>query len=304
MLSTVFKQEKQFVTTPESAATDIAAPVRTLSRSVSPPTITAATVVKGLQVARRYAPNLIGSFVGLAIRVLFFLLIANAVTFGLGTTDGATLDGRNLFIFFQGALLLLIFQGPTLWAPINAVTTDLYNGTLEYIYSNPGSRYAYYVGTVLTDVVISSVVFVPFYLFLVYVARATLFNTLMILAVCGATLVALTAMGIMIALLALLWRQVSSLAQILGLLFEFLGGAYLPVNTFPPALQFFAYLLPYTWGYDLIRYYSFDGQWATLQPVWVEWMVLILYAFLFTFVSRYLLRRAEMRAKQAGLHII
>jgi hypothetical protein len=33
----------------------------------------------------------------------------------------------------------------------------------------------------------------------------------------------LTAMGIMIALLALLWRQVGSVAQVLGVLFEMLG---------------------------------------------------------------------------------
>lgn len=276
----------------------------TLSRPVSAWTTTRSTVVKGLQVARRYAPNLIGSFVGLAIRVLFFLLIANAVTYGLGTTGDETLSGRNLFIFFQGALLLLIFHGPTLWAPINSVTTDLYNGTLEYLYSNPGSRYAYYVGTVLTDVAIAAVVFVPFYIFLIVVARASLFNTTMILVVCLVTLTALTAMGIMIALLALLWRQVSSLAQILGMLFEFLGGAYLPVSTFPPALQFFAYLLPYTWGYDLIRYYSFDGEWQTLLPVWIEWLLILFYAVLFTFLSRTLLRRAEIKAKEVGLHII
>jgi ABC-2 type transport system permease protein len=276
-------------------------PARGLSRPVAPLVVTKATVVKGLQIAQRYKPNLIGNFVGLGIRVLFFLLIANAVTYGV---NGEDLSGRNLFLFFQGAILLLVFNGPTLWAPINAVSTDLYNGTLEYIYSGPGSRYAYYVGTVLTDVIIAMVIFVPFYLFLVYVARAGLKNTLMILVVCAVMLVALTAMGIMIALLALLWRQVGSLAQVLGMLFEFLGGAYLPVSTFPPALRFLAYLLPYTWGYDLIRYYSFDGDWPTLLPVWQEWVIVVAYAILFTLLSRYLLAKSEIRAKQGGLHVI
>ncbi len=276
-----------------------------LSRPVAPRVVTQATVVKGLQIARRYTPNLIGNFVGLGIRVLFFLLIANAVTYGVGGVGGGEeLSGRNLFLFFQGAILLLVFNGPTLWAPINAVSTDLYNGTLEYIYSGPGSRYAYYIGTVLTDVVIAMVVFVPFYLFLVYFARAGLRNTLMILLVCAVMLVALTAMGIMIALLALLWRQVGSLAQVLGMLFEFLGGAYLPVSTFPPALRFLAYLLPYTWGYDLIRFYSFDGGWPTLLPVWQEWLIVIAYAILFTLLSRHLLAKSEIRAKQGGLHVI
>ena len=276
--------------------------VQSLSKPVPPWEITHATVVKGLHVARRYLPNLIGSFVGLAVRILFFLLIAKAATFGAAGQEG--LSGRDLFLFFQGALLLLVFNGPTLWAPIQAVTTDLYNGTLEYLYSNPGSRYAYYVGTVLTDVIISMVIFVPFYLFLVVFARAGVRNMLMILLVCALVLVALTAMGVMIALLALLWRQVGSIASVLGMLFEFLGGAYLPVSTFPAPLQFLAYFIPYTWGYDLIRYYSFDGEWQTLQPVWLEWIILGLFAVLFTFLSRHLLGRTERYAKRGGLHII
>jgi len=276
--------------------------VRSLSRPVPSWQITWATMIKGLQVARRYLPNLIGSFVGLAMRVLFFLLIAQTANFA--TSEQTAIGGRNLFLFFQGGLLLLVFNGPTLWGPINAVTSDLYNGTLEYLYSNPGSRYAYYVGAVLTEVVISLVIFVPFYLFLVWYAQAGAVNMALILLVCAVVLVALTAMGVMIALLALLWRQVTSIAQVLGMLFEFLGGAYLPVSNFPQPLQYLAYLLPYTWGYDLIRYYSFDRNWQTLQPVWLEWTILAVYAVTFTLVSRRLLRRAEHYAKRTGFNII
>ena len=276
--------------------------VGSLSRPVPPWQITWATIVKGLQVARRYLPNLIGSFVGLAVRILFFLLIAQTATFA-ASGQRAT-SGRELFLFFQGGLLLLVFNGPTLWGPINAVTADLYNGTLEYLYSNPGSRYAYYIGAVLTEVIISLVVFIPFYLLLVWYAQAGARNMAMILLVCAVMLVALTAMGVMIALLALLWRQVGSIAQVLGMLFEFLGGAYLPVASFPQPIQYLAYLLPYTWGYDLIRYYSFNRAWQTLQPVWLEWLILIGYSIVFALVSRRLLRRAEQYAKRSGLNII
>ena len=180
------------------------------------------------------------------------------------------MTGRNLFIFFQGAMLILMFNWPTLWAPINAVSNDLYNGTLEFLYSNPGSRYAYYVGTVVTEIVISLVFFLPLYVFLILYSGAEVSNMLMVLLVCIIVAITLTAMGIMIALLALLWRQVSSIANILGVLFEFLAGAYLPVTAFPQILQYVAYLLPYTWGYDLIRYYSFEGDWQTLLPVSVQ----------------------------------
>jgi ABC-2 type transport system permease protein len=46
-----------------------------------------------------------------------------------------------------------------------------------------------------------------------------------------------------------------------------IAGAYLPVTAFPKLVQYLAYPLPHTWGYDLIRYYSFEGQWQTLLPV-------------------------------------
>lgn len=50
--------------------------------------------------------------------------------------------------------------------------------------------------------------------------------------------------GIMIALLALVWRQVSGIAQVLGILFEMLAGAYLPLSAFPQIVQYAVYLLP------------------------------------------------------------
>ena len=275
-----------------------------LSRTISPLKTTTVTVIKNLLIARRYIPNLVGNLVNLAVRMLFFLLLANAISVNAISAQVVILSGRNLFIFFQGALLLFVFNGPTLWGPINAVTNDLYNGTLEYLYSNPISRYAYYVGTVLLDVIVNLFVFLPLYLFLIFYSKASATSMLMVLLVCGIVLTALTAMGIMIALLALLWRQVGSVASVLSILFEMLAGAYLPISAFPKVFQYAAYFLPYSWGYDLIRYYSFEGRWQTILPVWQEWSVLILCAVIYTIVSRYLLKRAEQYAKRSGLHLI
>lgn len=277
---------------------------QSLSRTPSAWQVMVSTVIKDVQIARRYLPNLIGTFVELAIRLAFFFLLASVITMDGRSNLGVDLSGRNMFIFFQGALLLFIFIRATLGGPIEAISNDLYNGTLEFLYSNPASRYAYYVGTVVAKVIVSSVVFVPLYLFFVFYAQASAVNTIMVLVTGGVVLVALTALGIMIALLALLWRQVGALVAVLSILFEMLSGAYLPITAYPQAAQIVAYFLPYTWGYDLIRYYSFDGQWQTLLPVWQEWLLLLLFALLFTLLSRYLLARAEARAKQSGLSVI
>lgn len=274
------------------------------SRTPSPWQVLLSTVIKDLQIARRYLPNLLGTFVELGIRLAFFLLLASVVTMDGRTNLGVPLEGRNMFIFFQGALLLFVFIRATLGGPLEAITNDLYNGTLEYLYSNPISRYAYYVGTVVAKVIVSSVVFLPLYLFLVIYSQASLLNVGLMLLASMVVLVALTALGILIALLALLWRQVGALVAVLSILFEMLSGAYVPITAYPRAAQILAYLLPYTWGYDIIRYYSFNGRWQPLLPIWQEWLILVTFAVVFTLLSRALLARAEQRAKVVGLHVI
>jgi len=280
-----------------------------LSRPVAPWRITVATVTKNLQIVRRYLPNLVGNLAEMAVRAAFFLLLANSISMRGTETNGFQLTGRSLYVFLLGSLVLFTFTRSTLWGPINAVTNDLYNGTLEYLYSCPGSRYAYYVGVVISEIIISLVIFIPLFGLLVIVSQVNLANLGLMLAASAAVLVSLTAMGIMIALLALVWRQVGSIVSVLGILFELLAGAYLPISAFPVVVRCFSYLLPFTWGYDLLRYYSLNGagigqHWNPILPVWQEWVVVGVFALVFTTVSRYLLKKAENLAKRQGLHII
>lgn len=279
-------------------------PRMSLSRPTSAWKITLATLLRGLQITRRYLPNLVGNLMEMAVRVGFFLIMANAISMNSSETLGIVMNGRSLFIFLMGSLVLFVFTRSTLWGPINAVTNDLYNGTLEYLYSNPCSRYAYYVGAVLSEVTVSMVVFVPMFILLTIISRIDFANLVLMLLACIVVLISLTAMGIMIALLAILWRQVGAVATLLGILFEMLAGAYLPLSSFPVYLRAFAYLLPYTWGYDIIRYYSFGGSWRTILPIEWEWVIILIFAVVFTLVSRNLLARAEHLAKNKGLHVI
>ena len=83
-----------------------------------------------------------------------------------------------------------------------------------------------------------------------------------------------------------------------------LAGAYIPISAFPQVIQYLAYFLPFTWGYDLIRYYSFAGAWTPILPVAQEWAILASMAVLFTLVSRFLLRKSELLAKKTGLNVI
>jgi ABC-2 type transport system permease protein len=139
---------------------------------------------------------------------------------------------------------------------------------------------------------------------MVFYTGAAFTSMLMVLLACALIMVTLIAMGILVSLLGLLWRRIGSIVGVIGILFEMLAGAYAPVSEFPAVIRGFAYVLPFTWGYDLIRYYAFDRQWNTLVPVHLEWIIMIGIAVFFTLVSRSLLILVERTAKEQGLHLI
>lgn len=275
-----------------------------LSRPVPFHRVLAATAARDLRMARRYVPQLLGRYAQLGLRVLFFLLMATAVVVPSPVPGAPALAGRDLFAFLVAGLLLVVFIRPSLWAPMEAAAADLQSGTLEYLFATPGSRYAYFAGAVVSELVLGLVGFVPLLGLLLWAARPGVAGAVGLVAVCALMLVALTALGVMVALLAVLWRQAGSIAEILGVVFEMLAGAYLPVAAFPGPVRALAYALPYTWGYDLVRHYALGERWRSLLPVGQEWAMIAAHAALYTALSLHLLARAERRAKRIGLHVL
>jgi len=255
-------------------------------------------------VARRYVPQLAGRWAQLGLRVAFFLLMASAVAVRSPVPGAPALAGRDLFAFFLAGLLLVVFIRPSLWAPMEAAAADLQSGALEYLFATPGSRYGYFAGAVLAELALGLLGFIPLLGLLLWTARPGLAAAAALLAVCALMLVALTALGVMVALLAVLWRQAGSIAEVLGVVFEMLSGAYLPVSAFPGPLRGLAFALPYTWGYDLVRHYALGERWRTLLPVGQEWAMIAAHAAVYTVISLHLLARAERRAKRTGLYVL
>jgi ABC-2 type transport system permease protein len=266
--------------------------------------VLAASAGKNLRVARRYLPNLLGRQAQLALRVGFFLLLAGAITVRPPEPGAAPLEGRALLAFFLSGLLLVVFIRPSLWAPMEAAAGDLQSGTLEYLFATPGSRYAYLAGAVVSELALGMIGFVPLLGLLLWAARPGFAAAALLVGACLLMLIALTALGVLVALLAILWRQAGALAEVLGVAFEMLAGAYLPVHAFPAALQGLAWALPFTWGYDLVRHYAMGERWRTILPVGHAWALLAAHAALYTALSVHLLARAERRAKRAGLHAL
>ncbi|MFW6366367.1 MAG: ABC transporter permease, partial [Spirochaetota bacterium] len=166
------------------------------------------------------------------------------------------------------------------------------------------SRYAYFSGTVLASSVVNLVFFVPIFVLLSIYAKADSCTMIMILCVCALGITASMGIGVMISLMAMLWKQVQALAAILALLFEFLSGAYAPIHLYPAPVKALAYVLPYTWGYDLVRYYLFKGEYQPLLPVVYEWLLFAGLAAVYTVISLILLKVVEHRVRTRGLGLL
>jgi ABC-2 type transport system permease protein len=243
---------------------------------------------------------MVGEAFGVMLQVAIFAAMAGAVTL-VGVNS---LEGNDVFIFFLASLILIVFSTVALSAPLNAVIQDLHNGTLEYLFSTPISRFAYFVGTAISEAISKSIFFLPMLLVLILISGVNFYTGLMILAVCITVIVGLIAFGVLVALMGVMWKQVTAIATLLFTFFEFICGAYFPVTSMPIVFQVIAYGLPHTWGYDLIRYYSFQGTWTPIMPIQMEWLMLFVYATFYIVVSSKLLRIVEQRAKRSGLHLI
>ncbi len=258
------------------------------------------TIKKQLTLRFRYKANMVGEAFSVILQVAIFAAMAGAVTL-VGVNN---LEGNDVFIFFLGSLVLIVFSTVALSAPLNAVIQDLHNGTLEYLFSTPISRYAYFVGTAIAEAISKSMFFLPMLAVLIAFSGVNISAGLLILAVCITVIVGLIAFGVLVALMGVLWKQVSAIAALLFTFFEFICGAYFPVTSMAIPFQVVAFALPHTWGYDLIRYYSFQGTWTPLLPIQIEWVMLVVHAVLYIVVSSKLIKRVERKAKKFGLHLI
>ena len=257
------------------------------------------TAKKDIKIASKYLPNFVSSFIQIALRIFFFILMSKAMSY----KGNFEMEGKTFFVFFASSFLIWFFTNDAMYGSLNAINKDLYNGTLEYIYYLPIQRYAYFLGTVMAKIVINVMFFVPTLVFLAIYNHIPFVNCLHIVGVCALVCLALTNLGIWLSSLGLMWKQVGAVMGILTQLFDFLAGAFIPVDSFPVVIKYCSYILPHTWGYDLIRYYAIEG-WQTLQSVWVSYTAIALLTLFFFVMSLISMRRAERVCLKQGFSII
>ena len=251
-----------------------------LSKDVSFISVVKSSFKMNLKLLMRYKANLISGLAEFLVITLVFSIFAFAMYFKGGYES---LTQNDIMIFFMGAILIMTFNSTAIWTPLNSVQRDIYNGTLEYLYFNPSSKYGYFVGNIIADGAVKLVVlFIPALIIISFMSGIIAYPSVIaeIFVVSLVVLINLISLGILISLTAILWKQVSAIVGILNMLFQFLSGAFFPITAYPQPVQWAAYLLPTTWGYDLVRYFSFRGTWVPIFPVEVEILILLFFTIL------------------------
>jgi ABC-2 type transport system permease protein len=268
---------------------------------------------RDLKTFTRYRARVFGILFNLIVQIFGVFILGSAYNFSTATVALSGLDESAVFLFMASGVALQLFSGVATWAPLNRVENDIYYGTLEAVFVSPASRMAYLLATTASEAIITSIFFIPAYIF--FLALIGKISNLIVigytLLIVIITIVSLTAFGMLFAMVAMIFRQTRALINVLHQLMLFLCGAYVPVQAFlslhpvgGTILKYFVMIFPYTYCYDLMRFYLIGGNYITLLPVWMEYCFIIGGTILFLILAKFLLIAAEKKAKRSGLSIL
>ncbi|MHA1220377.1 MAG: ABC transporter permease, partial [Candidatus Heimdallarchaeota archaeon] len=183
---------------------------------------------------RRYKMRLIGWLLNMMIGLGAAYIFGVILRFNPITTSETGIESTQVFVFFAGGIALSTFADSATWAPMDRVQQDIHYGTLEAVFVSPTNRIAYLLSPTISDTILNLIFFVPAYLIILGV-HGTLTNGYVVgttLLVVFMTIISMMAFGLFFAMLAILIRRIQPIAIFLNNIFQFICGAFVPVQAF------------------------------------------------------------------------
>ena len=248
--------------------------------------VLAANVRKVVIELLRYLPNTISL-------IVTFYVIFLAMFLGISVVgDPATVDANLRFAIVGNAFWFLLLVGVSSmgWE----LTTEATRGTLEQLAMSPMGMTRILLARMVGTLGVHLVITVGMLLLTMLTAGQWLsFDLPLLAAVLLPTFVAVLGLGFMVAGLALVYKQISALLQVLQ--FVFLGFAFVPLSVAP-----WLELAPVVKGIDMVRMALVDGvTLAAFGPS--DWLSLLLNGAVYLAAGLAAFRLAERRAVNRGL---
>jgi ABC-2 type transport system permease protein len=226
---------------------------------------------------------------------------------GMARISGQPVDGNQLMLYLLVGSLVWSYLAVVFDCIGESIAWERWEGTIEYTFMAPVSRYTHMIGSCLFGVLFgllrtALIMLVVVLFFQIDLSRANLLGGIVVLAVASISFVGL---GISASTLPLLFpergAQMVFIAQTCLLLFS---GVYYPIDVMPSWMQAVAQISPATYALTGIRASILDGQslldqWQTLLPLLLIGAVTIpLGVRIFTVAERY--ARRTGRLKRSG----
>ena len=202
--------------------------------------------------------------VDLAIQLLTLVLLFVFISFFIGS---GTIDSEGLPAVLLGYLVWLyaVMAISNMSANLSGEASI---GTLEQIYMSPVPAWLVIVGWVTANFLQHTVIVALLGVILVIILPVTLPLELAALPPFALTMIGLIGFGYAIGGLTLVYKQVSSVSNLLTNVLLFLNGSLLPVHHFPAWLETVAVFLPTTQGIIVLRKVVVDDM--SLIAVWED----------------------------------
>lgn len=242
---------------------------------------------------------------------IIFLLLPFLFTFlilGMGNAVGGT-NAAAYFATRTGTTNIVIYEilGSAVWMTSWVVIEDVgagirdeqIKGTLEQNFLAPVNRFTLLVGLSLTDIVITSALFLVVVGVSVAIVMPSSFLSIIpafLTLLLG--LIPLFGMGFLFAGFVVRFKEPYIFIQIVSLIFATLTGTYYPVTFLPYWVQFLSAVLPQTYVIDDMRRIVIANQ--TLVNLYGSIFILLTLALAYPLVGYAVFRKIEKRAAVTG----
>jgi ABC-2 type transport system permease protein len=235
---------------------------------------------------KRYLPDTISLF-------LTFYFIFLAMFFGIkfiGDPSAFEASMQYSIVSYVFWFLSLIAMQSIGWA----ITNEAMRGTLEQLYMSPMGVWKIMMARMTGEVLVNVFLIVIF----LYAAMLTSgqwlhLNPFTTLPIVLLTLISMFGVGFMIAGLAIIFKQIQSLLNIIQ--FIFMGLTFVPLSM-APYLAF----APFVKGVDMVRTVMIEGLSLTQIP-WTDFVVLALNALVYFTLGVWIFLRCERYSMRKGL---
>jgi ABC-2 type transport system permease protein len=243
---------------------------------------------KGLRIAWYYKFNALTEFANHGFTFIGTLFLMNFGSINTMNVASALIG----YIFYVYALEVLNSS--------NNFMLERKSGTLEQMYMSPKLPAIIFLGNILATVLWNTaMIAVLCGIIMLIFSIAIPFNFAAIPVLC-LTLTGLLGVGLAIAGVALIHKNITGFLNLTTNVLFYINGAMLPIENFPHWLQFISNLLPVTQGIIVIRKVILDGQ--TLASTWQDGSLglLIIHTIIYFVAGWLIFAWCERRAKQLG----